>query len=273
MIALVTDSMSQLPPTLRTRYDVRIVPMTVVIDGIPLREGIDISTEEFYERLAAGAAITTVAPAPGEVLVEYQAAAERGATQVVSIHSGAAWAATIDSVYKAAPMSPIPVEVVDTGLVSFRVSCCVWSAGEALADGGDLATTVAAAKRTATNVGNVFVVGALDLVHANGGTDRRAPGRDGTAIQAWEHGEMLQVGTVYDVDATLDVMTNYVARRAAGLPQRVGVGDAGSTDLAEAFAARLRALPCVTELVHYRIGPSVGGQTGPDTVGACFFPI
>lgn len=272
MIALVTDSTSQLPPSLRTRYDVRIVPVTIVVDGIPLREGIDISAEEFYERLAAGAVVSTAAPAPGEVLTEYQAAAELGATQILSIHAGANSSDTIEAAYKAAPMSPIPVEIVDTGTISFPVACCVWSAGEVLADGGDLVAAAAAAKRTATTVGNVFVVGALGLVHESGRLDRVA-GRDGTAILAFEHGDMLQVGTVYDVDATLDVMTNYVERHAAGVPQRVGVGDAGSTDLAEAFAARLRALPCVVELVHYRIGPSVGAQTGPDTVGACFFPL
>jgi fatty acid-binding protein DegV len=271
--AIVTDSTSQLPPSLRTRYDVRIVPVTIVVDGIPLREGVDISAEEFYERLAAGAVTSTAAPAPGEVLSEYQAAAELGATQILSIHAGANSSDTIEAAYKAAPMSPIPVEIVDTGTISFPVACCVWSAGEVLADGGDLAAAAAAAKRTATTVGYVFVVGARGLGSESVRRDRRAAGRGGTAIMASEHGDLLQVGTVYDVDATLEVMTNYVDRHAAGAPQRVGVGDAGSTDLAEAFAVRLRALPCVAELVHYRIGPSVGARTGPDTVSACFFPL
>ncbi len=273
MITIVTDSTSQLPPSLRTRYDVRIVPVTIVVDGIPLREGIDISAEEFYERLAAGAVTSTAAPAPGEVLSEYQAAAEQGATQILSIHAGANSSDIIEAVYRAAPMSPIPVEVVDTGTISFPVACCVWSAGEVLADGGNLAAAVDAARRTATSLGYVFVVGARALGAGSSRTDRRAAGRDSTAIMASEHGELLQVGTVYDVDATLDVMTDYAERHAAGGPLRVGVGDAGSTDLAEAFAARLRALSCVAELVHYRIGPSVGARTGPDTVGACFFPL
>ncbi len=273
MITIVTDSASQLPPTLRTRFHVRIVPVTVIVDGIPLRDGVDISTEAFYERRGSGATTSTASPAPGELLSEYQAAAELGATQILSIHAGPNRPGALEAASIAAPMSPIPVEVVDTGTGSFQVACCIWAAGEVLADGGDLAAAVAAARATAACVGSVFVLGSVGLVPGSGGNERRAAGRAGTAVLALEHGEVSQVGTVYDVDATLEVMTAYVERRAGGVPQRVGVGDAGSTDLAEAFAARLRALPCVAELVHYRIGPSAGTRTGPDTVGACFFPL
>jgi fatty acid-binding protein DegV len=68
-------------------------------------------------------------------------------------------------------------------------------------------------------------------------------------------------------------MTVYVIDGAGGAPQRVGVGDALTPELAGEYAARLADRPEVVELVRYEIGPSVGAHTGAGTVGACFFPV
>ena len=54
--ALVTDSNSQLPDDLRDRFDVEVVPVTVVIDGQEYLEGVDLDADGFYELFADGAA-------------------------------------------------------------------------------------------------------------------------------------------------------------------------------------------------------------------------
>ena len=82
-IALVTDSNAQMPAVLRDRFDVRVVPLAIVLDGQEYHEGVDLTTDEFYARLAAGATVTTAAPSPGEVLAVYQDAIDAGATQIL----------------------------------------------------------------------------------------------------------------------------------------------------------------------------------------------
>jgi len=62
VIGLVTDSNAQLPADLRDRYHVGVVPLTVVLDDTPYLEGVDITTADFYERLGAGASVSTAAP-------------------------------------------------------------------------------------------------------------------------------------------------------------------------------------------------------------------
>jgi fatty acid-binding protein DegV len=83
---------------------------------------------------------------------------------------------------------------------------------------------------------------------------------------------MQPVGRAHDVESAVDAMTGYFVEVAAGVPQRVGVGDALTPELAAEYAARLADRPEVAELVRYEIGPSVGAHTGAGTVGACFFP-
>jgi DegV family protein with EDD domain len=274
MTALVTDSGAQLPPDLRDRYQVGVVPLTVVLDGDPYREGVDITTTAFYGRLANGAEVSTAAPSPGEVLAVYEQVASAGATEILSIHTGSDVSGTVNAVKVAAGSSPAPVEIVDSGTASFAVACCVWAAGEVLDAGGDLSHAADVARRVAGQVGNVFIVGALDLARRGG---RLAPDAanaedDGLPVLALAGGQINVVGNVRDAETAVDAMTAYLVDAAAGAPQRVGVGDALTPELAAEYAARLAARPEVADLVRYEIGPSIGAHTGPGTVGACFFP-
>ena len=273
MIGLVTDSNAQLPDDLRERYQVAVVPLTVVVDDQPYQEGVDITTGEFYERLAAGASVSTAAPSPGAVLIAYEQLAAAGATEILSVHIGSNTSATVNAVSVAAGSSPVPVEIVDTGTASFAVACCVWAAGEALTAGGDLTHAADVARRVADEVGNVFIVGALDLARRGGRLAADATVGEGLPVLALADGQMQSVGRVHDVESAVDAMTDYLVEVADGAPQRVGVGDALTPELAGEYAGRLAARPEVAELVRYEIGPSVGAHTGAGTVGACFFPV
>ena len=135
MIALVTDSSALLPADLRARFDVDVVPLTVVVDGEAFAEGVDLTTDAFYERLAAGATVSTAAPPPGVFLQAYERAAQRGASAILSVHIGSNTSATLDSARVATRESTVPVELVDTGTASFPVACCVGAAGLAIEHG------------------------------------------------------------------------------------------------------------------------------------------
>jgi DegV family protein with EDD domain len=271
--ALVTDSSAQLPAALRTRYDVRVVPITVVLDGRPYREGIDLTTDDFYARLRTGAEVTTAAPAPGEVLAIYQDAVAAGATEIVSIHIGSNTSGTVSAVKLAADAAGVPVEIVDTGTASFAVACCVWAAGDVLAAGAAPVAAADAARAAAGEVANVFVMGGLELARRGGRLAAGVDDRAGLPVLALTGGEIRGLGHVHDVAGAIDAMTEYVRATASGRRQRVGVGDALVPDLADALERELGALPEVGEVVRYEIGPSVGAHTGPGTVGACFFPV
>lgn len=67
-IAVVTDSNSGISREEGEQLGLFVLPMPFLIDGQMYLEGIDLSHEEFYRRMAAGADITTSQPSPGSVL-------------------------------------------------------------------------------------------------------------------------------------------------------------------------------------------------------------
>lgn len=267
-VALVTDSGSQLTAALRDRYAVRVVPLTVVVDGVPYLEG-DLDVAGITAAIERGAVLSTSTPSPGELLAAYTAAAEDGMTQVLSVHTGGAASGTAQAARLAGSLAPVPVEVVDTGSASFPVALCTWAAGEALAAGGSLTEAAAAARDTAAAVGNVFVVGTLALARAGG---RLAEDVAGTPVLALEAGQMRAVGSAAEEAEAVAAMTAHVASQAAGRRLRVGVGHLAAADLADALERALREAVELEELVRYDVGPSIAVHTGLGTVGCVFTP-
>ena len=274
MIGLVTDSNAQLPPELLERYGVEVVPLTVMLDGVDHLEGVDLDADAFYAAFAEGTSpqVATSQPSPGLFAAAYRRLAEAGAQEILSIHIGSSVSGTLNSARLAATDSPVPVRVVDTGTASFGVGCCVWEAAEALRAGATGEEAAAVAEALAPRIGNVFVVGALDLVRAGGRLAAGTPAGEGIPVLSLVEGAVQVVGTAADVDEATAVMSDRVRSAGEGLRVAVGIADAAAAPLWQALEAALVGAPEVREVVRYRVGPSVGAHTGPGTAGAFFYP-
>lgn len=66
-IAIVTDSNSGITQEQAKKEGVYVLPMPFMIDGQTYYEDIDLTQEQFYQRLAEGADISTSQPVPGTV--------------------------------------------------------------------------------------------------------------------------------------------------------------------------------------------------------------
>ena len=277
MIGLCTDSNAQLPPELVERYGVEVVPLTVTVDGEAFLEGVELDADGFYARFAGGAAptVTTAAPGPGLFVAAYEALAARGATEILSVHIGSSISATVDAARLAARNAPVPVRLVDTGTASFAVSCCLWEAAEAVAEGADVEQAAQVAERVAGLTDNVFVVGALDLARGGGRLSAaadRALQADGIPVLRLVEGSFQPVAQVRTVEEAAAAMASAVTGSGTGLRVGISVADAAAAPVGEALEARLAGAAEVAELVRYRVGPSVGVHTGPGTAGAMWYP-
>lgn len=273
MIRIVTDSASMIPPALRHRFDVIVVAMTVTVDGEEHHEGHDLSSADFYARLAAGAIVTTSAPSPGAFLTAYRQAAREGAHHVLSIHTGSNYSATVSAATIAADNADVAVSVIDTQLASFPVALCLWAAGDALAAGQTITAAADIARSTAAQTGSVFVVGVPELARRGGRfvavTGEIAP----TSILELDAAGMRELDRADDIDAAVDLMAHHVRTIAARQPLRAGIGDALRPTVAAALADRLAGSPGIVELTRYEVGPSVGAHTGAGTIGIVYAPV
>ena len=67
-IAIVTDSNSGITQTKAAELGIHVIPMPFTIDGQDYLEDINLTQEQFYEKLAGGAEISTSQPSPDTVM-------------------------------------------------------------------------------------------------------------------------------------------------------------------------------------------------------------
>lgn len=274
-IGLVTDSSSQITGDLVERFGVEVVPMTVTIDGTDHLEGVDLDADAFYAEYAGGATpeIATSQPSPGRFVEAYGRVAERGVDEIVSIHISESMSGTVGSAIIAARSVATPVTVIDTGTASFGVAVCVWAAGVAIDRGANIGDIERRVAGLVPRIATAFMVGVPMLAERSGRVERAdLDDRDGIPVLGMTGGGLEVVERVSTVDDTIDVMSTYVTRRGHGLTVAIGTADAPSRPLTDRLERALAGLAAIDDVVHYRVGPSVGAHTGPGTFGLFVFP-
>ncbi len=276
MHTIVTDSNSQLPPELRDRYGIEVVPVTVTVDGTEYREGVDLDADDFYACWADGhqPEVATSQPSPGAFIETYERLAADGATEILSIHVAAALSGTLNSARIAAEAVDVPVRLVDSGTMSFGISCCVWEAAEVLRGGGSVEEAARTAEKLAPAIGSVTILQALDFTRGQGRmVDQLPADADGIPVLAFVDGETELLGEGRSIDALSHLMVDRMT--GSGEPVRVAVciADASARPFWEAMEALLATRSNVVDLVRYRVGPSVGAFTGPGAAGGFWYGV
>jgi len=170
-VAVVTDSTADLAPDVAAEHGIRVVPLTVRFGTEEFQAGVDLSTEQFWERmLAPGTEIPrTAAPSPGAFLEAFRALFAEGAEAIVCPVAGSTISATIQSATLAARELPDQeIHVIDTASTSMATGLPAILAAEMAAAGAIGAEVAAGVRRRLPDVDLCVAVDTLDYLRRNG---------------------------------------------------------------------------------------------------------
>lgn len=270
-VAIVTDSTADLTPELVEELGVTIVPLQVIFGNEAYREGVDITTEEFYERLVKSRQLpTTSAPSVGDFQEVYERLLEE-VDSIVSIHIGAKLSGTVQAAQTARQSlaNPERIEIVDSQAVSVAIGFVVMEAVEAARAGAKLAEVKAAAESAVQRIHVRFMLDTLEYVR-RGGRIGRARAYLGTLLRvkpilSFREGEVYPEERVRTRARGLERMIQWAVRQQK--VKRAVVAHATTLDEAESIRERLAmAFPSV-KVYLVRFGPVLGTHGGPGTIG------
>ena len=168
-IALVSDSTCDIPPSIREKLGVRIVPLYVNFEGKVYKDWEEISPKDIFARVKAGADLpTTSQPSPQDFEAAFAEAFENGADHVLSINISSKLSGTVQSARIAAENFPGKVTVFDSLAASAGIGMMVLRAHEMLAEGKGLAEVMAELERIRDDHIIRFMVATLDYLRKNG---------------------------------------------------------------------------------------------------------
>ncbi|MFD8260601.1 DegV family protein [Streptomyces griseoluteus] len=276
-VAIVTDSTAYLPPGLMERHGITSVPLTVVLGDQALEEGTEISTRSLAQALQKRRPVTTSRPSPEEFARTYREVADTGADGIVSLHLSAELSGTYDAAVLAAREAPVPVRVVDTGMVAMALGFCALSAAEAAEGDGTVDEAVTAAEKRAAGTSAHFYVDTLDYLR-RGGRIGTAQALLGSALAVkpllrLEDGRIELLEKVRTASKAIARLEEIVVERAAGAEVDIAVHHLSAPERAGVLADRLRErVSGLAELHVSEVGAVIGAHTGPGLLGVVVSP-
>lgn len=273
-VRIVTDSACDLSDADLAEWGIGLVPLSIRFGDEEFVDRTELSTEEFYRRLAASEHLPeTSAPAPGAFVSMFNSLADEGADAVVCINLSEALSATIQSARTAADSDDvsIPVHVINSKSVTGGLGSIVLSCAKAAREGKSAEEVVALAEdmRDRTRV-----YATLDTLE-----NLKKGGRIGGAQAAF--GAMLSIKPLLDLSSGEVVAAGKQRTRKKSLAwvreQLENVGDVENLAILHSnaediddFVATLGAIPAVATARTDIIGAVIGTHGGPGIIGITY---
>ncbi|MGH3348807.1 MAG: DegV family protein [Nocardioides sp.] len=279
---LVTDSTASLPTEVTDARGIVVVPLQVVIGATSYDEGADGATPELVaEALREFRPVSTSRPAPEAMRAVYEAAAARGATEIVSVHLSGEMSGTFESAQLAGRDASVPVHTVDTRQVGIAAGFAVLSAADVLDSGGSAADAAEAARSRAASTTSLFYVDTLEYLRRGGRIGAAAALLGGALavkpLLTIDAGRVASLEKVRTTNRALSRLEELAVTAAGDRPVDVGVAHLAADERAEQLAARLHtrlADNLAGREIHCgEVGAVLGAHVGPGMLAVCVSPL
>ncbi len=276
-VRIVTDSTADIPPDVALDLGITVVPLTINFEDASLRSGIDITNDEFYERLQRSEKLpTTSQPTPHDFTQVYEELSWE--TRVVlSVHISSAMSGTVRSATVASEeVRGVEVRVIDSRLVSAPLGLTVIAAAEAAREGATLAELTTLVSNLSVRGRVLFTVGTLDFL-VRGGRIGRAKGLLGKLIGVKpiltvEDGVVTPVARARGEKALLETMVELARPElAGGEGGTLGLVHAQRPEMARRVGDAFREEFAFDDVRMFELGGIVGTHVGPGTWGVSYF--
>jgi DegV family protein with EDD domain len=270
-VHVVSDSSCDLDQAEIDLLDIEIVPLSIRFGDNEYTDRLELSVEEFYERMATSDVLPqTSCPSPGSFERAFGKALDAGADAVVCLNISSALSNTLQSAQTAAASweGRLPVHVIDSTSVSSGLGTLVLEAGEMARDGADAPSIL---RRVADLIPRTRVFATLNTLE-----NLKKGGRIG--------GARAMVGSLLSIKPLIDISGGVVEeagkartrRRAlqllydrmkgAGAIQKIAVMHSGAPDLEDFLDLIAPHFPRTSFRVG-QMGAVIGAHGGAEIIG------
>ena len=274
-IKIVTDSSADIPRDLANKLGISVVPIYVRFGEETYREGIDISRNEFYERMEREVPDnlpSTAAPSPSDFMQIYEPLLDAG-HDIISLHVSSAFSGT----YNAARVAGFGagggdrITVIDSRSVSMCLGWLAISAAKAANKGVEKDQIIETVSDMIPRLRIPSFLETLEYIRYGGriGSAQAFLGTmlDVKPILNIEDGKVVPLTKTRTRSKALDKLTTVVHRLAPF--QALAVMHTHAPDLAEEMIDRVSEFHPRSRILVGQTGTAMGCHVGPGAIGVC----
>jgi DegV family protein with EDD domain len=269
-VAVVTDSVADLPPKMAEELGITVVPIVVRFGTDLYRDGLDINPDEFYRRLKGSKALpATSVPPPVAFADVYDKIAEK-TNEILVITVTSRLSGTHQVAVQAVGLMKkrCRVEVLDSEWAVMAQGFIVVAAARAAQAGAGLDEVLDAARRTMHRVEIRAAFDTLEYLE-RGGRIGKAQAFLGSLLKVnpiigLKDGEVYPVGRERSRARAIDRLYDFAV--GFGNIEGLAVEYAADLDEANKLVQRLRSKYPKVPLHVSRTSPAIGTHTGPGLI-------
>jgi len=266
-VKIVTDSVADLPPEVANKLGITVVPLNVRFGTEVYRDGIDLTTEQFYEKLVVSETLpTTSVPSPATFAEIYDKLAEE-TDEILAIILSSKLSATHEVALQSIGLMKrkCRVEVIDSQCAVMAQGMMAIAAARAANAGANLDEVITITHR---NIHRVDMRAAFDTLEylKRGGRIGKAQAFLGSILKmnpiiGIKDGEVFPFGRERSRAKAIDYLYNF-AMSFANI-EEMAVEDAACPGDAERLVKRLGAEFPKERIYRSKTTPVIGTHTGP----------
>lgn len=269
-VAIVTDSVADLPPEVAEEFGISVVPLVVRFGTDLYRDSLDLSPDQFYERLRTSKILpATSVPPPVAFADVYDKLAQK-TNEIVVISLTAKLSATYQVALQAVGLmkKKCRVEVLDSEWAIMAQGFIAIAAAKAAQAGASLDEVLDVARRTMRRVDMRAAFDTLEYLQ-RGGRIGKAQAFLGSLLKVnpiigLKDGEVYPVARERSRAKAVDYLYNFAA--SFGNVEGLAVEYAADLDEANKLVQRLRSKYPQVPIYLSRTSPVIGTHTGPGLI-------
>jgi DegV family protein with EDD domain len=269
-IKVITDSMADLPSDLVKELDITVIPVNVLFGTESFRDGIDLTTEQFYSRLEVSKTLpTTAVPSLGTFIESYDSLAQR-ADEILVITISHKLSGTFDTAVKATQMVKTKkrIEVIDSMHVIMGEGMLVAQAANAAKNGAKMEDIKSLVKNNIPRTEERMAFDTLEYLKKGGriGAGQAFLGSilKVNPILSLKNGEVFPVSRERSRAKAIDSLYNYTLNYTN--VEAIAVEDATTPEEANSLAQRLKARFTGIPIYRSKVGAVMGTHVGPSII-------
>jgi DegV family protein with EDD domain len=266
-VKIITDSSASIPSPVVEELGITVIPTLIHFGEELYRDGVDLTTEQFYERLATDKVFpTTSVPTPQSFVDAYEKLAET-ADEVAVITISQKLSAVGEVARQAISLARKKprVEVVDTTWALMSEGLIVIMAARAAKEGASLDEVLEVARR---NIPRTDLRMAFDTLKylERGGRIGKAQALLGSMLKinpilGLKDGEIYPVGREHSRSKAIENLYDFA--NSFSRIEEMAIGDGNTPEEADKLAERLGASFPIERIFRFKVTAAVGAHVGP----------
>lgn len=266
-VKIVTDSTSDISPEIAQALGITVVPVYVRFADEVYRDGVDITNDGFYHKLANSFVHPTTSQPTPQDFAEVHSDCSKEAEGIISIHVSAKMSGTFNSALQGKKMvaGKSQIEVVDSRFTSVGLALVVRAAAEIARGGDNLQSVFEQTMRVLSQIRMLGVFDTMKYLVLGGRLSKTAASVAGILnikpLLTFRNGELVRAGLVRTYPQGVDRLYEFVEINPS--IQDLAIAYSTVPEQANELKTRLGSIFPEEKIHLVQLGAGLGVHGGP----------